>query len=89
MSSKNMKSSTQLLVVLFWVRSFGKKSFLSTLQRGFSFFFQIIGIVIAALAITGIPQAQNPTSSHLFIVILVLVIFMGMVSLANCLLSKG
>jgi len=62
-----MKSSTQLLVVLFW----------------------IIGIVIAALSITGIPQAQNPTCVHLFIVILVLVIFMGMVSLANCLLSKG
>ena len=88
MSSKNMKSSTQLLVVLFWVRSFGKKKFFKHIANRI-FFFQIIGIVIAALAITGIPQAQNPTSSHLFIVILVLVIFMGMVSLANCLLSKG
>lgn len=49
----------------------------------------IVGIVVGALAIAGIPQSQNNNSQHIFIVILVLVLFMGMVSMANCILSKG
>ena len=52
-------------------------------------FFQVIGIVIAAIAIAGIPQGQEPYIQHMFIVILVLVVFMGAVSLANCFISKG
>ena len=67
MSSKNMKSSTLLLTVLFWV----------------------IGIVILCIAAAGIPEAQQLHVKHLLVVIIVLVVFMGLVSCANCLLSKG
>jgi len=49
----------------------------------------VVGIIVGALAITGIAEAQFASSQHLFIVILVLTLFMAMVSLANCLLTKG
>jgi len=51
--------------------------------------FWILGIVIFALTIVGIDASQHPQTEHLFIVILVVVVFMGMVSVADCFVSKG
>jgi type III secretory pathway component EscS len=50
---------------------------------------QVVGLIVSALSIAGISNAQLPFSQHLFIVILVLTLFMGAVSMANCILSKG
>lgn len=52
-------------------------------------FSQIFGVVIGSVSIYGIAEAQHQTSVHLFVVVLVFTIFMGLVSLANCMLSKG
>jgi len=49
----------------------------------------VVGLVIGALASAGIAGAQFNSSQHLFIVILVLMLFMGMVSCCHCILNKG
>jgi hypothetical protein len=42
----------------------------------------VLGVVISALCISGIANAQLPYSQHLFIVILVLTLFLAAVSVA-------
>jgi len=49
----------------------------------------ICGLIIAATSIASIAEIQNNKVQHYVIVILVLTVFMGVVSLANCFLSKG
>ena len=43
---------------------------------------QIISIIITGLSIAGIANAQLPQAQHFFIVILVLIVFIGLVSAA-------
>lgn len=76
-----------LVALLLWVSLKFDNIFSKLLMQ--ESFFQLVGITVGALSIAGINEAQNLIAIHLFIVTLVLIIFMGMVSLANCILSKG
>jgi len=49
----------------------------------------ICGIIIIAMTIPSAILAQIPTVQHYQYVILILIVFMGVISLANCYLSKG
>jgi len=48
-----------------------------------------IGLVIGALAIAAIPETQNLKINTILVVILVLLVFMGGVSLVNCIINKS
>ena len=77
---------------VFWYKKLIFRKVFRKYIRGFFhvlFLFQILGIVIFALTIVGIDASQHPQTEHLFIVILVVVVFMGMVSVADCFVSKG
>ena len=53
------------------------------------YFLQACGFVIFVLMCLQIVHESEPTQQHQQIVILVLILFMGAVSVANCFLTKG
>jgi hypothetical protein len=48
----------------------------------------MVGVAIGALAIAAIPETQNLKINTILVVILVLLMFMGGVSLVNCVINK-
>jgi len=49
----------------------------------------MVGVAIGALAIAAIPETQNLKINTILVVILVLLMFMGGVSLVNCVINKS